>query len=128
MWQRNEFLEVLPHIEADNLLRFIPRITSRTFFECYVSGNMTSKEAEFLVQDIEKSFVGPVAPSKPLFPSQDVEERIVRLDSRTNHYYPVEDMHNNANGKEIFIMRTSLLNGVNPTSLPMPIFPTLKQR
>lgn len=34
----------------------------------------------------------------------------------------VEDMPNDANGKEIFITRTSLLNGVNPTSLPMPIF------
>jgi len=93
MWQRNEFLEVLPHIEADNLMKFVPRITSRTFFECYVAGNMTSKEAEFLVHHIEESlFRSPVAPSKPLFPSQHVEERIVRLDSGTNHYYPVQGL------------------------------------
>ena len=56
-------------------------------------GNMTSEEVEFLVQHIEDSlFKGPVAPSKPLFPSQHVEERIVRLDSGTNHYYPAEGL------------------------------------
>ena len=38
MWQRNEFLEVLPHIDADSLMKFVPQITSRTFFECYVAG------------------------------------------------------------------------------------------
>eukprot|EP00253_Pinus_taeda_P035420 PITA_35420 len=93
MWQKNELLEVLPHIEADNLMKFVPRITFQTFIECYISGNMTSKEAELLVQDIEESlFKGLVAPSKSLFPSQHVEKRIVRLDSGTNHYYPVEGL------------------------------------
>jgi insulysin len=54
---------------------------------------MTSEEAEFLVQHIEESlFKGPGAPGKPLFPSQHVEERIVRLDSGTTHYYPVEGL------------------------------------
>ncbi|KAH9294451.1 hypothetical protein KI387_040346, partial [Taxus chinensis] len=94
MWQRNEFLEVIPQIEADDLMKFAPRITSRTFFECYVAGNMTSKEAESLVEHIEDSlFNGPVAPCKPLFPSQHLERRIIKLDSGTNYYYPVEGLN-----------------------------------
>ena len=56
-------------------------------------GNMTSEEAEFLVQHIEDSlFKGPVAPGRPLFPSQHVEERIVRLDSGSNHYYLADSL------------------------------------
>eukprot|EP01018_Ginkgo_biloba_P032600 Gb_24525 [translate_table: standard] len=94
MWHRNEFLEVLPHIEADDLVEFTPRIISRIFLECYVAGNMTSKEADFLVQHIEDSlFKGSVAASKPIFQSQQLERRIVKLDSGTNHFYPVEGLN-----------------------------------
>uniref|UniRef100_A0A0D6QRY2 Insulin-degrading enzyme-like 1, peroxisomal n=1 Tax=Araucaria cunninghamii TaxID=56994 RepID=A0A0D6QRY2_ARACU len=94
MWQRDEFLEVIPRIQADDLVKFAPRITSRMFFECYVAGNMTSKEAESVVQQIEDSLFNSSVPlSKPIFQSQHLERRIVRLDSGTNYYYPVEGLN-----------------------------------
>ena len=33
-----EQLEVLPHLQVDNLLKFYPQMLSRTFLECYIAG------------------------------------------------------------------------------------------
>lgn len=94
MWQRSEFLEIIPQIEADDLMKFAPCIISRTFMECYVAGNMTSTESMSLVEFIEGSlFSGHLSPCKPLFPSQHLERRIVKLDSGINFYYPVEGLN-----------------------------------
>eukprot|EP00252_Welwitschia_mirabilis_P027613 TRINITY_DN9512_c0_g2_i7.p1 TRINITY_DN9512_c0_g2~~TRINITY_DN9512_c0_g2_i7.p1 ORF type:complete len:1006 (+),score=221.01 TRINITY_DN9512_c0_g2_i7:195-3212(+) len=94
MWQRDEFLEVLPHLEAKDLTGFAPRILSRMFIECYVAGNVTPNEAKLLIQHIEDSFFnGGQALSKPLFPSQYVEARIVRIDSGSSYYYPIQGLN-----------------------------------
>lgn len=38
-WPWTEALEVLPHLEADDLVKFAPVILSRTFLECYAAGS-----------------------------------------------------------------------------------------
>ena len=37
-WPWSEQLEVLPHLEADDLARFWPCMLSKAFLECYVAG------------------------------------------------------------------------------------------
>jgi insulysin len=37
-WHINEFIEVLPSLEARDLTAFFPRILSRVFFECFIAG------------------------------------------------------------------------------------------
>lgn len=37
-WPWHDGLEVLPHLEADNLSKFVPFMLSRTFLECYIAG------------------------------------------------------------------------------------------
>lgn len=33
-----EELEVLSHLEAEDVAKFVPMLLSRTFFECYITG------------------------------------------------------------------------------------------
>nr|PNR46368.1 hypothetical protein PHYPA_013487 [Physcomitrium patens] len=60
-WHINEFIEVLPSLEARDLIAFYPRILSRIFLECFIAGNLTCTEAEGLVEQIENSLAdGPL--------------------------------------------------------------------
>lgn len=38
-WPWMEELEILPHVEADDLAKFVPLMLSRAFLECYVAGS-----------------------------------------------------------------------------------------
>ena len=37
-WPWTEKLDALTHLEADDLVNFVPMLLSRTFVECYISG------------------------------------------------------------------------------------------
>ncbi|KAL4202082.1 hypothetical protein AMTRI_Chr02g261950 [Amborella trichopoda] len=90
-WPWNEALEALSHLEADSLAKFIPCILSRVFFECYTTGNISSNEADSLVQHIEDVMFGGTQPiCKPLYPSQHLTNRILKLESGVNYFYPVQ--------------------------------------
>ncbi|XXG56483.1 hypothetical protein AAC387_Pa03g3878 [Persea americana] len=93
-WPWSEQLEVLPHLEADDLARFWPCMLSKAFLECYVAGNMQPDEAESMIQHIEDVFFeGPQPKSKPLFPSQHLRYRIVKLQRDINHFYHTEGLN-----------------------------------
>ncbi|XP_073113934.1 insulin-degrading enzyme-like 1, peroxisomal isoform X1 [Elaeis guineensis] len=93
-WPWSDELEVLPHLEADDLVEFLPRLLSRTFVECYIAGNVEPHEAESMVQHIEDLlFKAPHPISKPLFPSQHLTNRIVKLEKGLKYYYPVEGLN-----------------------------------
>ncbi|KAL4198409.1 hypothetical protein AMTRI_Chr03g140060 [Amborella trichopoda] len=90
-WPWNEELEVLPHLKAEDLSKFVPRLLSRAFFECYVAGNVTPDEAQALVQDVEDVlFNGSQSLCKPLFPSQHLTDRIINLEAGVNQFYPIQ--------------------------------------
>lgn len=38
-WPWKEALEVLPHLQAEDLIKFVPVMLSRTFLEFYIAGN-----------------------------------------------------------------------------------------
>jgi len=105
---------------------FFLHLREETWILCYIwlylftAGNVTSEEAELLVQHIEESlFKGPGAPSKPLFPSQHVEERIIRLDSGTSHYYPVEGLsEKNENSALLHYIQVNLQNTLSFMASP----------
>lgn len=54
------------------------------------AGNLTSNEAEGLVEQIENTLSeGPLVKARPPFPSQHTEQRIVKLGPGADWYYPI---------------------------------------
>ncbi|WOK97143.1 insulin-degrading enzyme-like 1, peroxisomal isoform X2 [Canna indica] len=90
-WPWSEKLEVLPHLEADHLTKFSTIMLEKTFLEFYIAGNIEPNEAESIVQHIEDVMFKSTHPKcKPLFPSQHLSNRIVKLERGLRYYYPVE--------------------------------------
>ncbi|KAK6945293.1 Peptidase M16, N-terminal [Dillenia turbinata] len=91
IWPWTEGLEILPNLEADNLVKFAPLMLSRAFLECYISGNIKPSEAESMVQHIEDVFFkGPQCICQPLLLSQHMTNRTVKLDFGLDYVYSVE--------------------------------------
>ncbi|KDO36518.1 hypothetical protein CISIN_1g026322mg [Citrus sinensis] len=87
-WPWMEELEVLPHLEAEDLAKFVPMMLSRTFLECYIAGNIESNEAGSIIQYIEDVFFKGSNPiCQPLFPSQHLTNRVVKLEKGKNYVY-----------------------------------------
>ncbi|XP_052289862.1 insulin-degrading enzyme-like 1, peroxisomal isoform X4 [Citrus sinensis] len=87
-WPWTEELEVLPHLEAEDLAKFVPMMLSRTFLECYIAGNIESNEAGSIIQYIEDVFFKGSNPiCQPLFPSQHLTNRVVKLEKGKNYVY-----------------------------------------
>ncbi|KAI4300786.1 hypothetical protein L6164_034122 [Bauhinia variegata] len=84
-----EELEVLPHLQAEDLAKFVPVMLSRTFFECYVAGNIEINEAKSMISHIEDVLFKCLNPlCQPLFSSQHLTNRVVKLESGTGYFYP----------------------------------------
>ena len=67
-----------------------------SFFSCvlFIPGNIERNEAESMIIHIESSFYkGASAISRPLFPSEHVTNRVVKLDSGTTYLYPIEGLN-----------------------------------
>ncbi|KAF7147234.1 hypothetical protein RHSIM_Rhsim03G0022100 [Rhododendron simsii] len=93
-WPWNDGLEALPHLQADNLTQFFPLMLSRTFLECYISGNMEPNEAESMIQHIEDVlFKVPQPISQALFPSQHLTNRVIKLERGISYFYPAEGLN-----------------------------------
>ena len=39
-WPWMDGLEVIPHLEADDLAKFVPMLLSRAFLDCYIAGSL----------------------------------------------------------------------------------------
>ncbi|XP_027350190.1 insulin-degrading enzyme-like 1, peroxisomal isoform X3 [Abrus precatorius] len=90
-WPWIEQLELLPALQVEDLAKFVPAMLSRTFLECYIAGNIESHEAESMVRHIEDVLFNCSKPlCKPLFSSQHLTNRIVKLESGINYFYPSE--------------------------------------
>ncbi|KAL2320761.1 hypothetical protein Fmac_029730 [Flemingia macrophylla] len=86
-----EQLDVLPHIQVEDLAKFVPAMLSRTFLEFYVAGNIESHEAESMVKHIEDVLFNCSKPlCKSLFSSQHLTNRVVKLENGLNYFYPSE--------------------------------------
>ncbi|KAK9921921.1 hypothetical protein M0R45_030414 [Rubus argutus] len=93
-WPWMEQLEILPHLEAEDLAKFVPMMLSRASLECYTAGNLESNEAESMIQHIEDVFFkGPNPICHPLFPSQHLTNRVVKLERGKNYIYPVDGLN-----------------------------------
>ncbi|KAA8517091.1 hypothetical protein F0562_017384 [Nyssa sinensis] len=94
LWPWNDKLEVLTHMEADDLANFAPMMLSRIFLECYVSGNLEANEAESLIQHIEDVlYKGPRPISRALFPSQHLTDRVIKLERGISYFCPAEGLN-----------------------------------
>ncbi|CAK8543240.1 unnamed protein product [Lathyrus sativus] len=95
-WPWVEQLEVLPALQAEDLAKFVPVMLSRTFLECYIAGNIESQEAEAMTAHIEDVLFKCSKPlCQPLFPSQHLTNRVVKLESGINYFYPSECLNPN---------------------------------
>ncbi|XP_020586970.1 insulin-degrading enzyme-like 1, peroxisomal [Phalaenopsis equestris] len=89
-WPWNEKLEVLPHLEVEHLSIFSRDLLSRTFLECFVAGNIEPFNAEIMIQRIEAVlFQDPQPICKPLFPSQHLKSRIVKLERGIKYSFSI---------------------------------------
>ncbi|KAL5556247.1 hypothetical protein UlMin_038483 [Ulmus minor] len=95
-WPWMESLEILPHLEADDLAKFVPLMLSRAFIEYYISGNIERNEAELMVQHVEDILFKESNPvCQPLFPSQHLTNRVVKLEKGLGYFYGVEGLNPN---------------------------------
>lgn len=121
-WHWSEELEVLPHLEVEDLVKFYPSMLSRIFLECYAAGliphlvlffspnsvyhfcspfrcclyvgNLEPNEAESIIQHVEDVFFKSSNPrSQPLFASQYMTNRIVKLEKGINYFYSAEGLN-----------------------------------
>ncbi|XP_008222126.1 PREDICTED: insulin-degrading enzyme-like 1, peroxisomal [Prunus mume] len=93
-WPLMEELDVLPHLEVEDLAKFVPMMLSRAFLECYTAGNLERNEAESMIQHIEDVlFKGSNPICQPLFPSQHLTNRVVKLEKGKSYFYPVEGLN-----------------------------------
>ncbi|GBG72511.1 hypothetical protein CBR_g12082 [Chara braunii] len=87
-WHMHEYLAVIPDLEAEDLCALFPKLLSRMFLECFVTGNLSVSEAESLVERVEKLMATkPKLKLRALFPSQHLERRIIKLDAGSAFSY-----------------------------------------
>ncbi|XP_078430022.1 insulinase (Peptidase family M16) family protein isoform X2 [Wolffia australiana] len=90
-WPLTDILEVLPKLDASALSKFVPELFSKTFLECYVTGNFEPKEAESIIEHAEEMlFRGRNPIGKPILPSEHLTNRITKLEKGSSFFYPVE--------------------------------------
>ncbi|GLT63108.1 hypothetical protein SLA2020_356930 [Shorea laevis] len=93
-WPWMEELEVLSNIKAEDLVRFTPMMLSRAFLECYIAGNIERAEAESMIDHVEDIFFKGSNPiCQPLFPSQHLTNRVVKLVRGMNYFYSKEGLN-----------------------------------
>ncbi|XP_050230327.1 insulin-degrading enzyme-like 1, peroxisomal [Mercurialis annua] len=93
-WPWMEKLEILPHLVAEDLAKFTPIMLSSIFLECYIAGNIECREAESIIHYVEDVFFkGPNIISQPLFPSQHLTNRVLKLEKDVNHFYPIKGLN-----------------------------------
>ncbi|XVE95949.1 hypothetical protein REPUB_Repub02eG0179500 [Reevesia pubescens] len=93
-WPWMEKLEVLPCLNVEDLAIFAPMMFSRAFLECYIAGNIKREEAESMIQHVEDVFFkGPNPTCHPLFPSQHLTNRVVKLERGMNYFYSKEGLN-----------------------------------
>ncbi|XP_050230326.1 insulin-degrading enzyme-like 1, peroxisomal [Mercurialis annua] len=93
-WPWMEELEVLPNLGSAELAKFVPVMLSRAFLECYVAGNVERTEAESMIQHIEDVlFKGQNPICQPIFPSQHLTNRVIKLERGKSHLYPTEGLN-----------------------------------
>ncbi|KAL9232570.1 hypothetical protein vseg_007669 [Gypsophila vaccaria] len=93
-WPWIEQLDILPFLEADTLSKFIPRMLSKAFLECYAAGNIEHVEAKTIIEQIEKAFFEGSNPlCQPLFPSQHLTNRVVKLQKGKSYLYAAKGLN-----------------------------------
>ncbi|KAI6696779.1 hypothetical protein NL676_016898 [Syzygium grande] len=93
-WPWTEQLEVLPSIKGEDLTNFVPLMLSRTLLEFYIAGNIERGEAESIVQHIENILFHSQQPiCRPLYPSQHLTNRVVKLGTGLSHFYCTEGLN-----------------------------------
>ncbi|KAK8473442.1 hypothetical protein PHAVU_001G133200 [Phaseolus vulgaris] len=90
-WPWTEQLDILPALQVEDIAKFVPLMLSRTFLDFYIAGNIESHEAESIVKHIDDALFNCSKPvCKPLFSSQHLANRVVKLERGMSYFYPSE--------------------------------------
>ena len=90
-WPWTEQLDILPALQVEDVAKFVPLMLSRTFLDFYIAGNIESHEAESIVKHIDDALFNSSKPvCKPLFSSQHLANRVVKLERGMSYFYPSE--------------------------------------
>ncbi|XP_017640519.1 insulin-degrading enzyme-like 1, peroxisomal isoform X1 [Gossypium arboreum] len=93
-WPWMEQLEVLHCLDEEDLAKFAPIMLSRAFLQCYIAGNIEHEEAVSMIEHIEDVFFKGSNPiCQPLFPSQILRNRVVKLGKGMNYCYSKEGLN-----------------------------------
>ncbi|MBA0788900.1 hypothetical protein Gotri_006798, partial [Gossypium trilobum] len=121
-WPWMEQLEVLPCLNVEDLAKFAPIMLSRAFLECYIAGNIVHEEAVSMIHHVEDVFFKGSNPiCQPLFPSQILRNRVVKLGKGMNYCYSKEGLNPSDENSAlvhyiqviVFVRRTK--EGLNPS-------------
>ncbi|KAJ8437038.1 hypothetical protein Cgig2_025885 [Carnegiea gigantea] len=94
LWAWTEQLEVLPSLEPNALSKFVSLMLSKSFLECYIAGNFEHREAESMIACIENAlFKGDQPISRPLFPSEHLTNRVVKLGKGKSYCYAAKGLN-----------------------------------
>ncbi|XP_022982829.1 insulin-degrading enzyme-like 1, peroxisomal [Cucurbita maxima] len=95
-WPLMEELAILPHLGAEDLVKFAPTLLSSAYLECYIAGNIERNESETMIEHIEDMFFKGTNPiSRPLYPSQHPTNRVVKLERGIGYFYSAEGLNPN---------------------------------
>ncbi|XP_021281728.1 insulin-degrading enzyme-like 1, peroxisomal isoform X1 [Herrania umbratica] len=93
-WPWKQKLDVLPHLEVEDLDKFIPIMFSRTFLECFIAGNMECDEAISIIKHVESIFFEGLNPKcQPLFPSLHLTSEVVKFGRGVSYLYSVQGLN-----------------------------------
>ncbi|KAG6546103.1 hypothetical protein Mapa_012509 [Marchantia paleacea] len=93
-WHVTDYLDAMPKLTAEHMRQMLPRILSRVFVECFISGNITSEDSENFLDHVEKSLTeGPIVRSQPPYSSQLMEQRVMRLEDGANFFHVVPGLN-----------------------------------
>ncbi|XP_017976191.1 PREDICTED: insulin-degrading enzyme-like 1, peroxisomal isoform X2 [Theobroma cacao] len=95
-WPWKEKLDVLPHLEVEDLVKFTPIMFSRVLLECFIAGNMERDEAISIIQHVESIFFGGSNPKcQPLFPSLHLTNEVVKFGRGVSYLYSIQGLNPN---------------------------------
>lgn len=87
---------IFKFFHPNSVFEFLPLngFKSLLFIANCFSGNIERNEAEAMIQNIEDIlFKDSNPPCQPLFPSQLLANRIVKLERGTSYFYPAEGLN-----------------------------------
>ena len=85
-WHIKEYLQVLPSLGFEDFQIFLKKLMHRLYNQIMILGNLRQEQCVDFVKKVEKLLEDEIG-TKPIFPSEVPEKRVVQLEGGTSHTY-----------------------------------------